>query len=48
MGARQEQLANLLLAAKTGAKVEIVSEDTEEGQQFKHIGGVGALLRFVI
>ena len=29
-------------------QIEIVSEETEEGKQFKNLGGVGALLRFNI
>lgn len=36
-------------AEETGASVEIVSTDTEEGEQFKNLGeGVGAILRFKI
>ena len=34
------------LAEKTGAKIEIISTETEEGMQFKNLGGIGALLRF--
>ncbi|MDP1728745.1 MAG: peptide chain release factor aRF-1 [archaeon] len=33
-------------AEKTSAKVEFVSNETEEGQQFFNLGGVGAMLRF--
>jgi peptide chain release factor subunit 1 len=36
------------MADNISAKVEIVSEETEEGQQFKSLGGVGAILRFDI
>ena len=35
-------------AVKIGAKVEIVSEETEEGKQFSNLGGVGAVLRFAV
>jgi peptide chain release factor subunit 1 len=35
-------------AANYGTTVELISTDTQEGQQFKMIGGVGALLRFKI
>ncbi|RLG16220.1 hypothetical protein DRN69_01390 [Candidatus Pacearchaeota archaeon] len=34
------------MAESTGAKIEIISTETEEGQQFKNLGGVGAILRF--
>lgn len=34
------------MAERIGAKVEIVSNETEEGQQFKELGGIGAILRF--
>ncbi|MEK6895134.1 MAG: LAGLIDADG family homing endonuclease, partial [Nanoarchaeota archaeon] len=33
-------------AKNISAKIEIVSNETEEGKQFKNLGGVGALLRF--
>ncbi|MDD5192211.1 MAG: LAGLIDADG family homing endonuclease [Candidatus Nanoarchaeia archaeon] len=33
-------------AAETSVKVELVSVDTPEGQQFWNLGGVGAVLRF--
>jgi len=36
------------IAENTGANIEIVSNETEEGIQFKNLGGVGAVLRFVI
>lgn len=35
-------------ARNIAAKIELVSEETEEGQQFKNLGGIGALLRFAI
>jgi len=35
-------------ARNISAKIEIVSEETEEGQQFKNLGGVGAVLRYEI
>lgn len=31
-----------------GAKVSIVSEETEEGRQFKNMGGIGAITRFKV
>lgn len=34
------------LADSTGAKIEIISSETEEGEQLKGFGGVAALLRF--
>lgn len=36
------------LAENTGAKIEIISTETEEGIQFKNLGGIGAILRFKI
>ncbi|MFH1607699.1 MAG: peptide chain release factor aRF-1 [archaeon] len=36
------------IAKSTGSTVEIVSIETEEGQQFNNLGGIGALLRFGI
>lgn len=36
------------LAENTGANVEIISLDTEEGIQFKNLSGIGAILRFRI
>lgn len=36
------------MAENTGAKVEIISTETEEGQQFNNLGGIGAILRFRI
>jgi len=36
------------LADNSGAKVEVVSNETTEGQQFKQLSGMGALLRFRI
>ncbi len=35
-------------AIDTSVKVEIISIDTEEGQQFWNLGGIGAILRFKI
>lgn len=35
-------------AEDTGSSVEIVSLDTEEGQQFDNLGGIGSVLRFQI
>jgi peptide chain release factor subunit 1 len=36
------------MAENIGSKVEIVSTETEEGDQFKNLGGIGAILRFVV
>ncbi len=36
------------MAESTSSSVEIVSSETEEGEQFKNLGGVGAILRFKI
>ena len=33
-------------ASEIGAKIEMISTDTEEGQQFMNLSGIGALLRF--
>lgn len=33
-------------AESTSANIEIVSTDTEEGEQFKNLSGIGAILRF--
>jgi peptide chain release factor subunit 1 len=35
-------------AESTGATVEVVSTETEEGDQFKNLGGIGAVLRFKV
>jgi len=35
-------------AANIGAQTEIVTEETQEGKQFKNLGGVGAILRFPV
>jgi len=35
-------------AEDTSAIIEIISVDTEEGQQFYNLGGVGAILRFAL
>jgi peptide chain release factor subunit 1 len=34
------------LAKTIGSNIEIISTETEEGQQFKSLGGIGAILRF--
>ena len=34
------------IAEKSSTKIEYVSMDTEEGQQFYNLGGIGAILRF--
>lgn len=39
-----KELTNI--AQTTGSTVEMVSTDTEEGKQFEHLGGIGAILRF--
>ena len=36
------------LAGNTGSTIEIVSTETEEGQQFNNLGGIGAILRFQV
>ncbi len=36
------------LAENTGAKVEIISIDTEEGQQFNNLSGIGSILRYAL
>jgi peptide chain release factor subunit 1 len=36
------------LASKYGSTTEIVSSETQEGLQFKNLGGLGAILRFAI
>jgi len=36
------------LAKNTGAKFELVSAETQEGAQFLQLGGIGAILRYVI
>ena len=35
-------------AEETGAEVKMVSSETREGEQLKALGGVGAILRFVM
>ena len=35
-------------AEETGAEVKMVSSETREGEQFKALGGIGAILRFVL
>ncbi len=34
------------MAENTSSNIEIVSIDTEEGEQFENLGGIGAILRF--
>ncbi len=36
------------LADIKGTHIEVISNETKEGQQFKQLGGIGALLRFAI
>jgi peptide chain release factor subunit 1 len=36
------------IAKDMGSKIEIVSLETEEGDQFKNLGGIGAILRFKV
>ena len=36
------------LAKNTGAKFELVSVETQEGAQFLQLGGIGAILRYVV
>lgn len=36
------------MAENTGSNIEIISTDTEEGEQFKNLSGIGGLLRFRI
>jgi peptide chain release factor subunit 1 len=36
------------MAKNIGSKVEIISIETSEGEQFKNLGGIGAILRFKI
>ena len=43
------EMKELIEKAKNiAAKIEIVSEETDEGKQFKNLGGIGALLRFTV
>ena len=35
-------------AENTGATVEMISTETEEGEQFKNLGGIGAILRYKV
>ena len=46
--AKKEIMELVEQARNIAAKIELVSEETEEGQQFKNIGGVGAILRYEI
>ena len=36
------------IAKSTGSNVEIISTETEEGEQFKNLSGIGAVLRFMV
>jgi len=47
---KEEELFDeiVLKAEELGAKVNIVSDETEEGKGFKSMGGIGAILRFKI
>ena len=36
------------MAASTSTEVYFISTETDEGKQFKNLGGVGALLRFIL
>jgi peptide subunit release factor 1 (eRF1) len=47
---REEEIFDelTLKAEESGAKVHIVSDETEEGKGFKSMGGIGAVLRFKI
>lgn len=36
------------IAKNIGSSIEIISTDTEEGQQFYNLGGIGAILRFKV
>ena len=46
----EEDIIDVLegMAKNTGAELEIISRDSQEGEQFYLMGGVGALLRFSI
>ncbi|HKZ40370.1 MAG TPA: Vms1/Ankzf1 family peptidyl-tRNA hydrolase, partial [Candidatus Hodarchaeales archaeon] len=49
----QEPVVDLLeelgeIATRTGSKVEIISTETEEGQQLLHFGGVAGVLRYLL
>ena len=37
-----------IIAKNIGSNIEIISTETEEGQQFYNLGGIGAILRFKI
>jgi len=36
------------IAENISSEIEIVSVETEEGQQFWNLGGIGAILRFEV
>lgn len=37
-----------ILADNIGSKIEVVSNETEEGKQFENLGGIGTILRFQV
>jgi len=37
-----------IIAKNIGSNIEIISTETEEGQQFYNLGGIGAILRFKV
>jgi len=46
---KKEELKKLREDAESiSAKVEVVSDETEEGRQFYNLGGIGAILRFAV
>jgi peptide subunit release factor 1 (eRF1) len=47
---REEEIFDeiVIKAEELGAKVHLVSDDTEEGKGFKNMGGIGGVLRFKI
>jgi len=36
------------IAKNIGSTIEIISNETEEGQQFNNMGGIGGILRFKV
>ena len=48
MTAKDKKIAKELktIANNIGSTIEIVSIETEEGEQFKNLSGIGAILRF--
>jgi peptide chain release factor subunit 1 len=45
---KKDQVELEKIADKTAVKIELISNETEEGIQFLNLGGVGAILRFKI